>query len=177
VFSEIECAALMASGYASMDSQLNKLCLDVPTLDTQRQSEVWFFSPLVPVIRDQEHNPDAFRVLREHLSAGSSSVGRSLKLNRGLRMLSALLAVVAALVCAVFAYLFRHHTIATVGSVAVLALGFLLPLVFGNWIGILLTPTASGAIPCENSSSLSLSLSSPRSSSGGSILATSSAAG
>jgi predicted acylesterase/phospholipase RssA len=140
VFSEIESAALMASGYKSMDSQLTKLCRDVQMLKTQRLSEEWFFSPVVPVISGQDNHPEAFSILRQHLSVAYSGFGRYFKLNAGIRILGLALAVLIALVLSVLVYTVRHHTIVTVGSVAVLALGLLLPMVFGNWIGILLDP-------------------------------------
>lgn len=140
VFSEIECAALMASGYASMGSQLKKLELDLPPLTAPRRNEQWFFSRLLPVVGGQEHDPNAFAVLGKHLSVSSSSIGRSMRLDVGLKVVGSLVAVLVAAICGVLVYTFRHRSIATIGSVAMLSLGLLLPLVFGNWIGIVLDP-------------------------------------
>ena len=50
VFSDIEAAGLMASGYLAMDEEVKTLVTDVPALMQPHRPCEWFFTPLTSML-------------------------------------------------------------------------------------------------------------------------------
>lgn len=143
-FSDIEAAALMASGYLAMDAEMQRLARDVPMLvgDTQRES--WFFSSVVPKLA-KDHDR-----LLQHLRSGSKQFLRLFAIDHAARNVALALVGSVALVVAVLLWLNRSASwtvTITVRGVA-LALGlWLLWYVatrnFSGWAGYLVNPTSA----------------------------------
>jgi hypothetical protein len=79
VFSDIESAALMASGYMAMDTEMKRLLHDVPSLEASRRHEDWFFLPIIPKLQTEN------KALAKHLKAGSQQILRIMQLDKKVR--------------------------------------------------------------------------------------------
>jgi hypothetical protein len=155
VFSEVECAALMASGYRSMDAQLLELFEQVPALKVERRVATdWFFSPVLEVMSGPEHDPRAYRRLKENIEAGAHAIGRSARLSKPIAMVSAALGMAGLIVGGVLAWQHRDVQLLTVGSLAVLMLPFLVPVVLpsvrSSWVSFVLDPRRVYSVPKRN---------------------------
>lgn len=126
VFSDIESAALMASGYLAMDTEMRRLVRDVPALGSSHEEASWFFSPIIPYLRGQH------AVLERHLEAGSKQVMRAMGLSRKVRTWAIVAAVVALGIIGGVVWLYRDRTI-SVGWLALALLGAAAPFVLGKW--------------------------------------------
>ena len=103
-FSDIEAAALMASGYLAMDLAVKRLIADVPALAPSEPQapppDGWFFDACIPALRN------AHPVLEWHLEAGAKQFLRLAELDgavkqwlrAGLGLLAVVLVVLLALV-------------------------------------------------------------------------------
>ena len=97
VFSDIEAAALMASGYLAMNVAVRGLVIDVPALAPGDERHTWFFDPVIPALRD------AHPVLARHLKAGATQFLRLTHLDDALkRMLYVGVGLLVALIAFVF---------------------------------------------------------------------------
>jgi hypothetical protein len=113
VFSDIEAAALMASGYLAMDVAVRRLVIDVPALAPGDIRHTWFFSPVIPKLRD------ANAVLDRHLKAGATQFLRLARLDLHVRRwLRIGAAIVAALVLAGVYLTWSWPITLTVGGIA-----------------------------------------------------------
>ncbi len=143
-FSDIEAAALMASGYLAMDCEMQQLCRDVPMLAGALQRESWFFSPVVPKL---ENGHDR---LLQHLRAGSRQFLRLFAIDDAARTVALALLGCVALIGAVVLWLNRSAswTVTITMRGVALALGlWLISYVatrkFGTWAGYLANPASA----------------------------------
>jgi predicted acylesterase/phospholipase RssA len=129
IFSEIECAALMASGYLSMAQPLEPLLArlkpagdaEAPGGHTDSSPRFWF-SELLPLMRSADRNSAAYRLLYQHLDAGALGVGRLMRLDKGFKYVAygVFGVLVLALGCAI--YIYRHAPLWTLGAAVWFAL-------------------------------------------------------
>jgi predicted acylesterase/phospholipase RssA len=150
VFSEIECAALMASGYAAMGPELERLFLEIPALDALRDVQDWFFSRVLLGMQGREQNPAVFERLREHLGVSAALVGRSVKLNARVRVVFIVLAVLLVGAVVALVWHFQTRPLITVGGAGLLALGLVLPFALGDWLDVVLDPSRAWRVPLRN---------------------------
>lgn len=139
MFSDIEAAALMASGALAMGAQVDALAAQVPALGAPHQPHAWFFQPLARRLA----GPDA--VLQTHLEAGATMFLRLALVDTLARRLVIGLAVL--LVLALVVVLWRTWHIELSVGWLVLALG--VPLVWlllaqfkpgWSWLQLVLDP-------------------------------------
>ena len=136
VFSDIEAAALMASGYLAMNLALRRLVLDVPALAPGDRRHTWFFDRAIPALRD------AHPVLERHLKAGATQFLRLAHLDAALkRLLYAGTAVLAALIVVVF-WLTWDRSV----EVSIRWIGLAVVLAIASWLGRKYLGTYSWAV-------------------------------
>jgi predicted acylesterase/phospholipase RssA len=113
VFSDIETAALMASGYMAMNAQMERLFLDVPALKKDRSAKPdWFFEPLLARLRGED------AVLADHLSSGASMFLRITKLDTRARWVVWALVALVVILAAGTLVAYRNREV-SVGWIAV----------------------------------------------------------
>lgn len=115
VFSEIEAATLMASGYLAMRSELEALMKDVPALQATRETHDWWFTEMIARLGTQDPK------LQEQLAAGAKPVLRLAKLDRSVRYAAYAAGGVVLGLLGIGLYLKRGVTI-SVGSISIAAL-------------------------------------------------------
>lgn len=147
VFSEVECAALMASGYKAIDAQLNELFNRVPALAAERVVHGWFFSPLLPVVEGPEHNEPAFEQVKEQLQAGSSALGRSVKLDRRVRAAVIAFSMIVGVLVTVLLWKLPNVPILTVGAIGISIAAFVVSRLLGDWAALLIDPRGALRAP------------------------------
>jgi hypothetical protein len=140
VFSELECAALMASGYISVRPRLEPLLDQLQALDDpdvgHSPHEFWF-SPLTEPIQATNDSPSR-RHLLNHLDAGERGFGRSVVLDAQLKNAALGITAIIGIAAALLAWKFRDETLLTVGALALAALGLGLRQFagkVGHWLG------------------------------------------
>jgi predicted acylesterase/phospholipase RssA len=132
VFSDIEAAALMASGYLAMNEQLNTLIADVPALAQPTASRDWFFTPLTTIL-GADHS-----ALTTHLSAGAIQFLRISKVDKTVRTAILIAAAVLALLVGLLLWWTWGASINLsvrwiVLTVAVMIASYFAPAVLGRW--------------------------------------------
>ena len=141
-FSDIEAAALMASGYLAMDGAVKQLLRDVPALSptgdkkemtsgemaTQRKAIAWFFTPVIPLLR--EDHP----VLAQHLKTGASQFLRLAQLDGAVKRRLTAIGIALALVVAFVLWLTWDYTI-SIGWIAMAAAGALASWLAPKYLG------------------------------------------
>jgi predicted acylesterase/phospholipase RssA len=132
VFSDIEAAALMASGYMAMDTELKSLVAAVPSLDAPRNEENWFFTQLIPRLRGKDV------ALTRHLESGSDQFLRVFKLDRRVRAIALaatafVLLMVLLAIWGTWQYEFRVSVGSIVLALGVIAAPFVGRYVLGDW--------------------------------------------
>ena len=129
VFSEIECAALMASGYLSVAQPLASLLARLKPPGEKRAVGAradafpkFWFSELLPLMQGSNRDSAAYRLLHQHLDASALGVGRLILLDKGFKMLA--LGVGAVLVLALAGVIYFLHAVPlwTLGAAGLLAL-------------------------------------------------------
>ena len=144
VFSDIESAALMASGYMAMNTEIKRLISEVPALDARREETDWFFSPLIPRLAREEP------ILAQHLKAGSVQFLRIMKLDGKVRNVVLGCAVLALLiVVAVLCETWNHRVNVSVGWIVLTLAGiatFLAGNALGRWSWALVLTDPLGAL-------------------------------
>lgn len=132
VFSDIEAAALMASGYLAMNEEVKRLMADVPALSQAHEPQRWFFSPLNRML-GTEH-----KALATHLTAGATQFLRITKIDDRARLLARIVAVVfAALLAVLLWWTWSYSVTLSVGwfvlTAGALAASYFAPGVLGRW--------------------------------------------
>lgn len=130
VFSDIEAAALMSSGYLAMDVAVRRLVIDVPALAPGDVRHTWFFSPVIPKLRD------ANAVLDRHLKAGATQFLRLARLDHHVRRwLRAGAALVLAVVLGAVYLTWSWRVTVTVGGIAAAVAVIAGPYLAGRYLG------------------------------------------
>lgn len=145
VFSDIESAALMASGYMAMDAELKRLVAQVPALDAPRIEQDWFFTPLITRLRGEQP------ALTRHLAAGSVQFLRLMKLDGQVRRVIIGLTVLALIVLAAVIWrTWDHQFRLSVGAIVLTLVGLAAPFVgryvMGDWSWTLALTDPAGAL-------------------------------
>lgn len=122
VFSEVECAALMASGYLAMNVEIDELMNDVRALAVTRKQENWSFSKIIPTLGRADAD------LTRHLEAGATQFLRIMKLDESVGRLLKGIAALAAVAVVLLLYLTWNLKV-SVGWIAVTVALFVVPLV------------------------------------------------
>jgi predicted acylesterase/phospholipase RssA len=144
-FSDIESAALMASGYMAMDTEMKRLIRDVPALGAHREEADWFFSPLIPRLGAEQP------ALARHLEAGSVQFLRLMKLDRKVRnVVLGLIALALLIVAAVLWGTWEHSFNVSVGWIVLTLAGVAAPFVvryaLADWSWALILTDPLGAL-------------------------------
>jgi hypothetical protein len=126
VFSDIESAALMASGYMAMDLEVQQLMTDVPALNAEHEPTEWFFSDVIPHLR-VEHAE-----LKKHLEAGAVQFLRLMKLDDKVRKAVWAIAAVVLLIVAAVLWLTWDFKI-SVGWIAIFVFPFIVKYLWPGW--------------------------------------------
>jgi tetratricopeptide (TPR) repeat protein len=147
VFSEIECAALMVSGYKAMDWQLDELLTRVPSLAAQRQPREWVFSPLMALVNGPEAHAGAYDALKKHLAVSDSAIGRTSKLDTVVRWVVLSAALVLFVVIVGAAWALSDKPVFTVGTLAILCAGMAARFLWGNWAALIVDPRRALRVP------------------------------
>jgi hypothetical protein len=144
VFSDIEAAALMASGYLALGAQVDALLREVPALAAPREQRDWFFTPLLGRLRDEDE------LLARHLKGGSAMFLRLTQLDPLARQFAWVSAAVVAIVAALALWRFWDREFefsvgwiaVTVGTiVAGMVVRYALP--GWSWTEVLIDPIGS----------------------------------
>jgi len=122
VFSEIECAALMASGYLAMNVEIKRLMTGVQALAAEREQRDWSFSRIVP--RLGKADPD----LTRHLEAGAEQFLRIMKLDDSARWLLVGFAALVAVAVLMVLWATWDRKV-SVGWIVVALAAFVVPLI------------------------------------------------
>ena len=125
VFSDIEAAALMASGYMAMDVAVRRLIIDVPALAPGYKAHAWFFDKAIKALGGPND------VLKLHLKAGAKQFLRLAELDGELkRMLYIGVGVLVALIAFVFWLTWNYTFKVSIGAIGLLILGAI-----ASWLG------------------------------------------
>ncbi|HEV8548914.1 MAG TPA: patatin-like phospholipase family protein [Polyangiaceae bacterium] len=127
VFSDIECAALMASGYISVRPTLEPLVAQLRALgdpDVSRAPHPFWFSELMPLMQATGSTSPQYEHLLSHLDAGERGFGRLLPFDAPLKSAALCVTFLLGLGAALLAWKFKDATLLTVGGLALAALGF-----------------------------------------------------
>jgi len=125
VFSDIEAAALMASGYMAMDVAVQRLILDVPALAPGYKAHRWFFDKAIKALGGPND------VLKLHLKAGAKQFLRLAELDGELKKLLYIgVGVLVALIASVFWLTWNYTFKVSIGAIGVLILGAI-----ASWLG------------------------------------------
>jgi predicted acylesterase/phospholipase RssA len=117
VFSEIEAAALMASGYKAMDARIPRLVADVKALEVSDHRERWFFDPLLKKLGAPDEE------LKHHLEAGATMFLRIAKLDAAVRWVLIGMLVLLGVLVAGLAWRFWGHELRVTAGQVIMALG------------------------------------------------------
>ena len=141
VFSDIESAALMASGYLAMDAAVPRLLLDVPMLNAPRRQPGWFFSPMLPMLGTRNE------ILALHLAAGSKQAFRLMQLDESVRKrVYGLAAAIAAILAILAVWTWSTRISFTIGNVLIAVVALLVATILRSragkwsWIEFLVNP-------------------------------------
>jgi predicted acylesterase/phospholipase RssA len=132
VFSDVEAAALMASGYLAMNEEVKTLVTDVPALRQDREPREWFFTPVTTML-GAEHP-----ALARQLDAGAVQFLRIVKIDDRVRRFAGILAATFALFLVLLLWwAWRYSITLSVGWI-VLTIGgmvaaYCAPAVLGRW--------------------------------------------
>jgi hypothetical protein len=130
VFSDIEAAALMGSGYLAMNVALRALVIDVPALAPGDERHTWFFDPAIPALRE------AHPVLERHLKAGATQFLRLAHLDAAVkRWLYVGVGLLAAIGALLLWLLWDRRLIVSGRWIVLAVLGALLSWVGGKYLG------------------------------------------
>ena len=132
VFSDIEAAALMASGYLAMNEEVHSLVRDVPALRQTHEPREWFFRPLAAML-GAEH-----AALAKHLKAGGTQFLRIMQIDDRVRTTLRIVAAVFVIVLALVLWMtWRYSVTLSVGwfvlTVAAIAASYFAPSLLGRW--------------------------------------------
>jgi predicted acylesterase/phospholipase RssA len=142
VFSDIEAAALMASGYLAMDADMKRLISEVPALEAQRQARDWFFTPIISKLKTRHDK------LQNHLEAGSKQFLRLSSLDNKAKIMAFVIFGVIAVTLAIIVGLnwtMAWNLTITMKEATLALLLFLVSYVlkrrFGSWTAYIVEPT------------------------------------
>lgn len=143
-FSDIEAAALMASGYMAMSTEVQRLQASVPALKSPFQQTKWWFDPIIPRLRNAD------RDLAVHLEKSSIMFLRIMHLDARVRgAMWFMLAAVAAILAYLLWQFWGQRVEMPVGKIAVFLVTVVVMTVLlssagksRGWVSVLYDPLA-----------------------------------